>query len=80
LGAGWQLLNNLSLGLILAASFASTYLIVALVYRNLTRGLSRPEKPGISRCSPEKRALRAICRPRAGLSRSAAFGGDLTEV
>jgi hypothetical protein len=32
LGAGWQLLNNLSLGLILAASFASTYLIVALVY------------------------------------------------
>lgn len=32
LGAGWQLLNDLGLGLLLAAVFAITYLIGALAY------------------------------------------------
>lgn len=32
LGAGWQLLHDLGLGLILATAFASTYLLGALAY------------------------------------------------
>ncbi|HBJ85128.1 MAG TPA: hypothetical protein DDZ88_14905 [Verrucomicrobiales bacterium] len=32
LGSGWQLLHDLGLGLILAAAFASAYLIGALAY------------------------------------------------